>query len=413
MEKRIRIVASFVYFMAFLGIALPYPVLVPMFMQGHLATPFSAETALGLAMAVYPLGLFLGGGILGSYSDKYGRRPVLLGSLVITALGTVWSGWAILENDFWQLVLSRLVTGFFEANGSIARAMLIDLEKGESKASSFALLSVGAYAGYLFGPVLGGYLADLGTVATPFLVAGIMGFAALVMAYLWLPETNARVQAGEQIAKRPSLTRMLMNHQMFRHLLFAQFLLTIGINTFYQFYPLMLEKRWQADAVMIAEVNMFFTASMIFFAVVGVHRLEKILPLGKKLMLGGATHAMLMLVILTSATPFVGIVFATFIGFAVAIMNAALPAFLSRETPELEQGAVMGAMTSSFCLAQAFISLFGGWVASDENGHGPLHALWGVENWELTFMIGSFAALLGVLQVQLIRRRVLAVRAAE
>ena len=57
---------------------------------------------------------------------------------------------------------------------------------------------------------------------------------------------------------------------------------------------------------------------------------------------------------------------------------------------------------SATLAAQAFISVFGGWVASDERGHSIFHDLWGMENWELTFLIGSFAALLGVVQVQLI-----------
>jgi MFS family permease len=404
MLKRIRIVVFFVYFMAFLGIALPYPIMTPMFESGGLSSAFEWEVGLGIALAVYPLGLFFGGGVLGSYSDKHGRRPVLLFSLVVTAIGTVWSGWAILQNDFWQLVLSRLVTGFFEANGSIARAMLIDMEKGQSKASSFALLSVGAYGGYLFGPVLGGYLSVWGN-AVPFLVAGAMGVAALVMAALWLPETNRRVRKGDVLQTRPSVLSMFKSHAMFRRLIIAQFFLTIGINTFYQFYPLMLTTKFGADAVMIAEVNLFFTGSMIFFAVVGVKRLEKIWPLGKKLMFSGLAHGVLMLAVMLAATPLVGIFIATFIGFAVAVMNAALPAFLSRETPDLEQGAVMGAMTSSFCLAQAFISLFGGWVASDDGGHGPMHALVGLENWQLTFVVGSLAAFIGALMVRRIRKR--------
>jgi len=413
MDKRIRIVVTFVYFMAFLGIAMPYPIMTPMFMDGLLVSPFSAEIGLGIALAVYPLGLFLGGGVLGSYSDKHGRRPVLLVSLVITTLGTVWSGWAILEGDFWQLVTSRLVTGFFEANGSIARAMLIDMEKGQSKASSFALLSVGGYSGYLFGPVLGGFVAEWGNVATPFLVAGLMGLAALVMAVLWLPETNARILAGAKQQARPSVVSMLKNHSMFRHLLLAQFLLTIGINSFYQFYPLMLSNRWNAGPLMIAKMNMFFTAAMIFFALFGVRRLERVLPLGKKLMFAGVFHALLMMVMLGAVSILQAVVVGTFIGFAVATMNAALPAFLSRETPDLEQGAVMGALTSSFCLAQSLVSVFGGWVASEAEGHTVFYALWGLENWELTFVIGSLAALAGVAQVQTIRRRMVVARAGE
>jgi len=412
-----RIVVFMVVFMAFMGIAMPYPIMTPLLLSGDLASPFSAQVALGLALAVYPLGLFFGGGFLGSFSDKYGRRPVLLFSLVLTTMGMVWSGWAIHQGDFWQLVLSRLVTGFFEANGSIARAMLIDVEKGQSKASSFALLSVGGYSGYLFGPVLGGFLAEWGN-EVPFLIAGLMGLVALILAALWLPETNAKIksrQSGQVLQSRPSLYVMLRDHAMFRRLLAAQFLLTIGINTFYQFYPMMLTQRWGAGPRVIAEINMYFTASMIFFAVIGVRWLERIMPLGKKLILGGTCHALLMLVILTAETPGAGIFIATFIGFAVAIMNAAIPAFLSRETPSLGQGAVMGALTSSFCLAQAFISVAGGWIASDgaTGNSSVMLANWRFENWELTFLVGSIATLMGVVLVQRIRRRAKAFGVAE
>ncbi len=391
MNSRAHFVVFIVYAFAFFGIALPYPVVTPLFLNGDIVTDFSPEVALGIVMAVYPLGLFLGGGTLGSYSDQYGRRPVLLAALFITSLGTLWSAYAIWTGDFYQLVISRLITGFFEANGSIARAMLIDMEEGESKASSFALLSVGAYGGYLLGPVLGGFLAEYGN-ALPFVVAAVFGLAALILAAIWLPETNARVVAeGGKGEKRPSVFAMLKSHVMFRQVLLAHFLLTIGINTFYQFYPMFLVKRWGQGPSEIALTNVFFTAAMILFAIKGVPRLEKMMSLGKKLMLSGVMYGVLMSVILLAPTNAVGIVIATFIGFAVAVMNAASPAFLSRETKgELEQGAVMGAMTSSFCLAQVVISVAGSKVA--------------VGGIEYTFIIGSFAAFLGVLQVQKVRR---------
>jgi len=385
-----RIVVFLVYFMAFLGIAMPYPVMTPLFMNGDMAVPFAREIALGLALAVYPLGLFFGGGTLGSFSDKFGRRPVLLASLSLTTLGTVWSGYAILQADFWQLVISRLITGYFEANGSIARAMLVDVEEGKTKASSFALLSVGGYSGYLLGPVLGGYLAAWGN-AMPFLVAGFMSLAALVMAWMWLPETNARVNAGEKPQSRPSMLKMLKQHTMFRRVLLAHFLLTLGINTFYQFYPLLLVKQWFKNSFEIAMTNIFFTGAMILFALVGVKRLEKVMSLGVKLIFGGTATAVLMMSVLMAPSYEAGIVLAVLLGFAVAIVNAAIPAFLSRETVnELEQGAVMGSMTSSFCLAQAAISVVGSKLA-----------VFGIE---YTFALGTMAALAGVLQVQLIRR---------
>ncbi|MBL4838926.1 MAG: MFS transporter [Kordiimonadaceae bacterium] len=388
MQSRAHIAVFVVYSLAFFGIALPYPVVTPMFLNGDISSGFSPEVALGIVMAVYPLGLFFGGGTLGSLSDQYGRRPVLIGSLILTTLGILWSAYAIWTLDFPQLVLSRLITGFFEANGSIARAMLIDMEKGEATASSFALLSVGAYGGYLLGPVLGGYLAQFGNVV-PFLAAGFFGFTALSLAFFWLPETNAKVVAGGKQAKRLSIYAMLKSHVMFRQLLLAHFLLTVGINTFYQFYPMFLVKRWAANPAEIALTNMFFTAAMIAFALFGVPRLE-FLPLGRKLMVAGAIFSVLLLSLLLAPTNAIGIVVSIFIGFAVSVMNASSPAFLSRETKNtLEQGAVMGALTSSFCLSQVFISLVGSRVA--------------VGGIELTFLLGSLAALLGVVQVQRVR----------
>lgn len=394
-----RLVVFLVYFMAFLGIAMPYPVITPLFMNGGIASPFAPETALGLALAVYPIGLFFGGGTLGSFSDKLGRRPVLMFSLSVTMVCTVWSGIAIWQGDFFQFVISRFVTGYFEASGSIARAMLVDVEKGESKASSFAFLSVGAYAGYLVGPVMAGYLAVFNN-ALPFFVAGIMGFVALLLAAMWLPETNNSAAGRKTIRHRPKILHMLRDHGVFRQVLLAHFLLTMGVNTFYQFYPLLLVKKWALGSFDIALSNIFFTGSMIFFAIVGVKRLEKVMTLGPKLLLGGVLVALLMALNLVAFSLEASLMIAALLGFAVAIVNAALPAFMSRHTvKDLEQGAVMGSLTSSFCLAQAGISVLGSQLA--------MHSV------DYTFLLGSVAALAGVAQVYAIRRRKGKYRLAE
>ncbi|MFC3051601.1 MFS transporter [Kordiimonas pumila] len=391
LDKRIQLTVAAVYFMAFMGIAMPYPVITPLFMSGAIETPFTREAALGIALAVYPIGLFFGGGTLGSFSDKYGRRPVLLFSLVLTAFCMLWSAYAIREEDFWQFVISRAVTGYFEANSSIARAMLTDITKGESKASSFAVLGVAGYSGYLIGPIISGYLA-VWSNALPFYVAGGLGFITLAMAALWLPETNQRVKDKGAYQKRPGILKMLKTHRMFRMVLLAHFLMTVGINTFYQFYPLFLVNRWGADSAEIATTNMFFTGSMILFALFGVKWVERIMTLGHNLLFGGIGVVSLMLLILLSPTNEVGLLISVVLGFAVAIVNASIPAFMSRETiATLEQGAVMGSITSSFCLSQAVISMVGSNVA-----------VYGIE---YTFMLGSFAAFLGVLQIQYIRKR--------
>ena len=116
-----------------------------------------AEAALwgGILSTVFAVMQFLFGPILGALSDRYGRRPVLLISLVFMSLDYLVMAVA---GTIWLLLIGRIVGGITAATHSTASACMADLSAPEDKAANFGLIGAGFGLGFVAGPVLGGML---------------------------------------------------------------------------------------------------------------------------------------------------------------------------------------------------------------------------------------------------------------
>lgn len=148
-------------------------------------------TGQGLAEAAFWGGLLafsyaamqaLCGPLLGNLSDRFGRRPVLLGSLVIMGLDYFLMAAA---GSLWVLFLARILSGITGATHATAFACIADLSAREKRAANFGLIGAGFGLGFVLGPAIGGMLGELGPRA-PFLAAGALallnaGFGALVL----------------------------------------------------------------------------------------------------------------------------------------------------------------------------------------------------------------------------------------
>ena len=146
-----------------------------------------AEAAIwgGILSTVYAVMQFLCGPLLGSLSDRYGRRPVLLVSLAVMALDYLVMAVA---GTIWLLFLARIVAGITAATQPTAAAYMSDLSRPEEKAANFGLVGAAFGLGFVIGPLFGGLLAEYGTRA-PFYAAAALATANLVFGYLILPET--------------------------------------------------------------------------------------------------------------------------------------------------------------------------------------------------------------------------------
>jgi DHA1 family tetracycline resistance protein-like MFS transporter len=135
--------------------------------------------------------------VLGRLSDKYGRRPILLISLLGTCLGFVILGFA---TTLLMLFVGRIIDGISGGNISTAQAYIADITTKENRAKGMGLIGAAFGLGFVFGPAIGGILSRWGT-NVPFLFAGGLAFANVILLYFTLPETvtpdhPARVSAA-------------------------------------------------------------------------------------------------------------------------------------------------------------------------------------------------------------------------
>lgn len=139
----------------------------------------------GLLTFTYAAMQFVFGPLVGNLSDRFGRRPVLLTSLVVLGIDYMIMAAAPV---MWLLFLARLMSGIAGATHSTASAYLADTSAPEERAANFGLVGAAFGIGFVIGPAFGGLLGELGTRA-PFIAAGILALGNATFAYFALPET--------------------------------------------------------------------------------------------------------------------------------------------------------------------------------------------------------------------------------
>jgi MFS transporter, DHA1 family, tetracycline resistance protein len=193
--KRSPLLVIFVtVFIDLLGFGIVIPVL-PFYAEG---TRFNATPrTVGLLFASYSVMQVIFSPVLGRLSDKYGRRPVLLLSLLGTSLGFLILG---LANTLLLLFVGRIIDGISGGNISTAQAYIADITTRENRAKGMGMIGAAFGLGFIFGPAIGGILSRWG-IGVPFFFAAGLALANAVLLYFTLPETvtkdhPARVSAA-------------------------------------------------------------------------------------------------------------------------------------------------------------------------------------------------------------------------
>jgi DHA1 family tetracycline resistance protein-like MFS transporter len=168
-----------------IGIGLIFPVMPDLIRE--VTGEDLAHAALwgGVLATSYAVMQFLFGPILGSLSDRYGRRPVLLVSLAVMSVDYLVMAVA---DSIWLLLLARIVAGITAATYSTATAYIADITPPDQRGARFGLIGAGFGIGFVLGPLIGGLLASIDPRA-PFYAASALALANLIFGWLVLPET--------------------------------------------------------------------------------------------------------------------------------------------------------------------------------------------------------------------------------
>lgn len=168
-----------------MGIGLILPVM-PALLREIGDIPLSQAAIWGGALTtVFAVMQFFFSPIVGALSDRFGRRPVLLISLLVMALDYLVMAVA---QTFWLLFLARIVAGITAATQSAATAAIADISKPEEKAARFGLVGAAFGVGFVLGPMIGGILGEYGTRA-PFYAAAALATLNMILGYFVMPET--------------------------------------------------------------------------------------------------------------------------------------------------------------------------------------------------------------------------------
>ncbi|SFS01726.1 TCR/Tet family MFS transporter [Yoonia litorea] len=186
MNKRLAI--SFILISVMLdsmGIGLIMPVMPDLIQEVEGEGLGAAAVWGGILATIFAAMQFLFGPTLGSLSDRFGRRPILIGSLVVMALDYVVMA---LASTITFLIVARIVGGITAATQATSAAYMADISNPEEKAANFGLIGAAFGVGFVLGPMVGGALAEYGTRA-PFWAAAFLAAANALFGYFVLPET--------------------------------------------------------------------------------------------------------------------------------------------------------------------------------------------------------------------------------
>jgi len=168
-----------------IGMAVIIPVL-PKLIEQLIGGDISEASKYGsLLLFTYAVMQFLFSPIVGGLSDQYGRRPVLLTSLLGMGLNYVL---LIFAPTFGWLFLGRALSGISGASITTASAFIADVSPPEKRTQNFGLIGVAFGLGFIIGPLIGGLVAEISPRA-PFVVSALLTFANLVYGYFVLPES--------------------------------------------------------------------------------------------------------------------------------------------------------------------------------------------------------------------------------
>lgn len=202
-----------------MGIGLIMPVMPDLIQEIEGATIGSAALWGGVLATIFAAMQFLFGPTIGNLSDRFGRRPVLLISLVVMAFYYIVMA---LAHTMWLLIVGRIIGGISAATQATAAAFMADISKPDEKAANFGLIGAAFGVGFVLGPVLGGMLAEFGTRA-PFYAAAALAMANAIFGYIVMPETvTDRIRrpfelrranpfgAFKHISKLPGLRKLML-----------------------------------------------------------------------------------------------------------------------------------------------------------------------------------------------------------
>jgi DHA1 family tetracycline resistance protein-like MFS transporter len=338
MDRRRLTIIFIIVFVDVLGFGLILP-LLPYYADEIGASP----AIIGVLISSYAAAQVIGVPILGRLSDIYGRRPILIVSILGTTAGFLILGFA---SSLWMLFLGRIVDGLTGANFVVAQSYISDVTDSKNRARGLGLTGAAFGLGFIVGPALGGVLSQI-SYSTPAFVAAAAAVTNIFLVLAFLPETLTPERKAE-LAARPrsgfTLNRLVeaLRRPLFGQVLtlrfFFWFAFAIFTGTFTQFGLNALGLTPQVNGLVLGYVGLiqvtvqatligpltrrFAEVRLVFWALIGA---------SVCLALWGTSSSVVMLLIVLAP-----------LGVSVAVENTVGSSLISKSVTSEEIGGAFG-----------------------------------------------------------------------
>jgi multidrug resistance protein len=346
-------------FIDLIGFGIVIPIL-PLYAQHFGAT----EWTNGILLGIYSGMQFLSAPVLGKISDRVGRRPVLLVSLLCTAAGFAVMGFA--RTLAW-LFIARIVPGIAGGNISTAQAYIADITTPEERSRAMGMIGAAFGLGFILGPAIGGILSQV-NIAAPFLFASALALINAVLVFIRLPESLSPEHRASAEDRAPIA-------EVFRHgwhlpaLMASYFFSIAGFAMMTTNYALFTHERFGYDQKQNGYVFAFIG---IIGALVQGGLLRQLLKRQSEKSL--AVVGVALLIVGMALLPLVAslatlLTVSAVIGIGNSFVTPTLNGLASRSAERSWQGRVIGLMQSSGSLARWGGPLLAGKLLSMDVGH--------------------------------------------
>lgn len=338
-----------------MGVGLLVPIF-PELIRRFSDDPAFVSTWFGYFIASYALLQFLAAPVLGALSDRFGRRPVLLVSLVGAGLDYLIMAFA---PSLLVLFIGRIVSGITGGSMTVANSYIADISNDANRAANFGLIGAAFGIGFIIGPLIGGVLGHVDPVL-PFVAAALLNLGNAALSWFFLPESlppGMRRRVGWRDMNPLRLVLAVLKPSPILILVLIFTVLHLATNVHPSNWTLYTETRFGWNAL---DVGISFAAFGAIYAVSQVYLTRHLVPkIGE--------HRALLVGLALTFTELTLFALATDGWMMYAIMLAccagglALPclqSLISRTTPPEQQGELQGSLTAIASLCAVVAPLF-------------------------------------------------------
>jgi MFS transporter, DHA1 family, tetracycline resistance protein len=343
----------------------------------------------GLVLSTYAFMQFIFSPLIGNLSDRFGRRPLILMSLLGLGIDYVFMYFA---PDLMWLVIGRAISGMFGASFTTAAAYIADISTDENRARNFGLIGAAFGVGFIVGPAIGGLVSDFG-VRAPFLVAAFFSLANFIYGLLFLKESLPADQRRKFEWKRSNpigAVVQIFRFPKYKYLFLVIFLVMIAnmaVHAVWNYYTIS-RFGWTPKDVGISLAVVGVSFGLVQGALAG----PIVKKLGEK---GAATLGMIVLILVTAGIgliPYGWMMYVIIVPYAFSgIIDPSVRSLVSGQVSANQQGELQGIFTSLMSLAEIAgppIMMFIFYKSTAYAKNDPIF-------YGTPFFLGAFVALVG------------------